>query len=179
MWTLLTAEQNSNFQEWHKKNSMIWFLQLNWTFFDSQSIPSYFNPVSCCSWNSLCLERMVIFFLPSFLPNSFLPPFFPPSLPPSLSSFLPSFFHCSHLKNTIRDFPGGAVVKNRALVWENPTRCGATKPACHNYWTCALEPMSHSYWARMPQLLKPVHLEPMLCNKGSHRNEKPAHHNEE
>ena len=31
----------------------------------------------------------------------------------------------------------------------------------------------------MPQLLKPVHLEPMLCNKRSHHNEKPAHRNEE
>ena len=40
------------------------------------------------------------------------------------------------------DFPGGAVVKNpsanmgtrvRALVWEDPTCCGATKPVRHNY----------------------------------------------
>ena len=31
----------------------------------------------------------------------------------------------------------------------------------------------------MPQLLKPVHLEPVLRNKRSHRNEKPAHLNEE
>ena len=29
----------------------------------------------------------------------------------------------------------------------------------------------------MLQLLKPVHLEPVLCNKRSHDNEKPAHHN--
>ena len=28
-----------------------------------------------------------------------------------------------------------------------------------------------------PQLLKPHALEPMLCNKRSHHNEKPAHHN--
>ena len=33
--------------------------------------------------------------------------------------------------------------------------------------------------AREPQLLKPAHLEPMLPNKRSHRNKKPAHHNEE
>ena len=33
--------------------------------------------------------------------------------------------------------------------------------------------------ARVPQLLKPVHLEPMLRNKRSHCKEKPAHHNEE
>ena len=31
----------------------------------------------------------------------------------------------------------------RALVWEDPTRHGATKPMCHNYW------------AREPQLLSP------------------------
>ena len=41
------------------------------------------------------------------------------------------------------DFPGGAVVKNppanarrtrvRALVQEDPTCHGATKPMCHNY----------------------------------------------
>ena len=33
--------------------------------------------------------------------------------------------------------------------------------------------------AREPQLLKPAHLEPVLCNKRSHRNEKPVHRNEE
>ena len=31
----------------------------------------------------------------------------------------------------------------------------------------------------MPQLLKPVHLEPMLYNKRSHCNEKPMHCNKE
>ena len=33
--------------------------------------------------------------------------------------------------------------------------------------------------AREPQLLKPMRLEPVLRNKRSHRNEKPAHRNEE
>ena len=46
-----------------------------------------------------------------------------------------------------------------ALVQEEPTRRGATKPVRHNYWTHALEPM--------------------LLNKRSHRNEKPMHRNEE
>ena len=64
-----------------------------------------------------------------------------------------------------------------ALVQEDPTCRGATKPVHHNYWACTLEPESHNYWARVPQLLKPSHLEPMLRNKGSHRNEKPAHRN--
>ena len=55
----------------------------------------------------------------------------------------------------------------RALVWEDPTCRGETKPVRHNYWAC------------VPQLLKPVHLEPVLRNKRSHRKEKPAHHKEE
>ena len=33
--------------------------------------------------------------------------------------------------------------------------------------------------AREPQLLKPARLEPVLCYKRSHHNEKHAHHNEE
>ena len=55
----------------------------------------------------------------------------------------------------------------RALVREDPTCRGATKPVRHNYG------------AHVPQLLKPVRLEPMLRNKRSHLNEKPAHRNEE
>ena len=31
-----------------------------------------------------------------------------------------------------------------SLVWEDPTCCGATKLACHNYWTHALESELHS-----------------------------------
>ena len=53
----------------------------------------------------------------------------------------------------------------RSLVQEDPTCRGATKPMCHNYWACALEPSSHNYWAHAPQLLKPLHLEPVLCNE--------------
>ena len=33
----------------------------------------------------------------------------------------------------------------RALVQEDPTCCGATRPVCHNYRACALEPTSHTY----------------------------------
>ena len=43
-----------------------------------------------------------------------------------------------------------------ALVWEDPTCHGATKPVCHNYW------------AHVPQLPKPAHLEPVLHSKRSH-----------
>ena len=64
----------------------------------------------------------------------------------------------------------------RALVQEDPTCRGAAKPVHHNYWACALEPASHNYWAHVPQLLEPVLYN---CKKRSHRNEKPAHRNEE
>ena len=67
----------------------------------------------------------------------------------------------------------------QALVREDPTCCRATKSVCHSYWACALEPMSHNYWAHVPQLLKPMHLKLVLRNKRSHHNEKPIHHNKE
>ena len=67
----------------------------------------------------------------------------------------------------------------QALVREDPTCCGATKPVHHNYWACSLEPASHNYWAYVPQPLKPVRLEPVLCDKRSHCSEKPAHCNGE
>ena len=92
----------------------------------------------------------------------------------------------AQLKIVIWDFPAGTVVKNLPANagdtssiprLEDPTCHRATKPTRHNYWACALEPASHNYWARMPQLLKPTC--PVLRNKRSHRNEKPAHRNEE
>ena len=67
----------------------------------------------------------------------------------------------------------------QALVQKGPTYYGATKPMHHNYWAWALEPASPNYWACMPQLLKPVCLEPMLHSKRSHRSEKPVHCNDE
>ena len=81
-------------------------------------------------------------------------------------------------------FPGGAVVKNpppmqgtwvRALVWEDPTCHGATKPVRHNYWAWALEPMSHNYWARVPQLLSPhaTTTEAHVPRAGAPQQEKP------
>ena len=33
----------------------------------------------------------------------------------------------------------------QALVREDPTCHGATKPVCHNYWACTLELASHNY----------------------------------
>ena len=46
----------------------------------------------------------------------------------------------------------------QALVQEDPTCHGATKPVRHNYWAYALELTSHNYWACVPQLMKPGHL---------------------
>ena len=42
----------------------------------------------------------------------------------------------------------------------------------HNSWACALEPGSHNYWS-------PGALEPVLCSKRSHHNEKPTQHTRE
>ena len=55
----------------------------------------------------------------------------------------------------------------RALIREDPTCRGATKP------------VRHDYWARVPQLLKPTRLEPVLHNKRIHNNEKPVRRSEE
>ena len=63
-----------------------------------------------------------------------------------------------------------------ALVREDPTCRGTTKPVCHRYWACALGPTSHNYWAHA-QLLRPTCLEPVLSNKRSHCNEKPGYRN--
>ena len=41
----------------------------------------------------------------------------------------------------------------RAVIWEDPTCRGATKPVCHNYWACALESARRNYWAHVPQVL--------------------------
>ena len=83
-----------------------------------------------------------------------------------------------------------------SLVCEDSTYHGATKLIHHNYWAHVLEPTSCYYWARAPQLseaytlsgpwattneplvlqlLKPIRLEPVLCNRRS--NKKPVHCN--
>ena len=75
-------------------------------------------------------------------------------------------FQTDKLKNR-RGLPGGPVVQNPlanagdtdwSLAQEYPTYSRATKPKNHNYWS--------------PSVLQPV-----LCNKGSHHNEKPKHYN--
>ena len=64
-----------------------------------------------------------------------------------------------------------------SLGREDSTHLGATKFVHHNCWAGSSEPASRSYWACMLQLLMLMCLEPVLCNKRSHHNEKPVHHN--
>ena len=52
-----------------------------------------------------------------------------------------------------------------SLVQGDSTCPGATKPLHHNHWSCALEPGSCSCWAQVPQVSKPVCLEPMVCKR--------------
>ena len=47
-----------------------------------------------------------------------------------------------------KNLPANAWVPS--LVWENPTCLGVNRPMYHNYWACALEPLSH-------QLPNPMH----------------------
>ena len=97
-------------------------------------------------------------------------------------------FKSYSLRNTFQGFPGGPVVEslpaNAGDTGSSPALGGSHMPRssealCHNYWACALEAASHNYWALVPQLLKPVRLEPVLHNKRSHRNEKAAHRKED
>ena len=102
-----------------------------------------------------------------------------PQSRPVLTQFHPSKLYLKHIN------PGTSLVVQglrirlpmqgtwvRALVQEDSTCCGATKLMRHNSWACVLEPTSHNYWS-------PCALQPVLCNKRSHCNEKPTRHNEE
>ena len=73
------------------------------------------------------------------------------------------------LLKMMMDFPGGSVVNNL------PASAG------DKGW---IPGVGRSYMlqnnsAHVPQLLKLSHLDPILCNKRSHHNEKPVHHNKE
>ena len=78
-------------------------------------------------------------------------------------------------------FPGGPVVTN--------SPCNARDTGLipglgrsHMPWSnqaCESQLLSQCSRAGEPQLLKPEHLEPVLHNKRSHCNEKPAPNNEE
>ena len=88
-------------------------------------------------------------------------PSFVPALPPL------NGHQTSLVVQWLRIYPPMQGTQVQALVQEDPT--------CH--W--ATKPVHHNYWVHVPQLLKPMCLEPMLCNKRSHPNDKPTHHNKE
>ena len=73
-------------------------------------------------------------------------------------------------KSQSGDFRGGSVVKNP------PASAGDTgsSPGQGTKIPHAAEQLSPC-----ATTTEPANLEPVLCNERSHRNEKPAHHNEE
>ena len=84
-------------------------------------------------------------------------------------------------------FPGGSVVKNLSAnagdmgSVPDPGRFHmppATKPVHLNYWAYALEPGSHSYWAHVPQPMKPACPRAHAPQQESHHDEKPVYHNQ-
>ena len=85
-----------------------------------------------------------------------------------------------HVKKK-KDFPGGAVVGNPpANAGDTGSSPGPGRSHMpRSNWARVPQLLSLRSGAREPQLLKPVHLEPVLLNKRNHHNEKPAHHNKE
>ena len=63
----------------------------------------------------------------------------------------------------------------QSLVQEDSTCHRAIKSIWYNYSVQALEPMSRSYWACLPQLLRSLYLQPVLCIWRSHGN-RPTYH---
>ena len=39
------------------------------------------------------------------------------------------------------------AIRVPSLVQKDPTCCGATKPMCHSYWACILEPRNSNSWS--------------------------------
>ena len=77
--------------------------------------------------------------------------------------------HGAHWNQQVRSwvcgFPSSSVVKNP------PASAGdrvSTPDMGRSHMPRTTKPVHHSYWAYMPQLLKPV-----PCTRRSHRNEKP------
>ena len=92
----------------------------------------------------------------------------------------------------MRDFPGGAVVKNLPAnagdAGSSPGlgRSHMPLPVRHNYWACALEPASHNYWsprattteARAPRDSAPQQEKPLQWEaRAPQRRVAPARHN--
>ena len=74
-------------------------------------------------------------------------------------------------------FPGGTVVgsppANAGDAGSSPGPGGSHM--LRSGWARAPQLLSLRSGAHGPQLLRPAHLEPVLCNGRSHRNEKPMH----
>ena len=86
------------------------------------------------------------------------------------------FYFISLKSTTVQNFPGRAVDKNHlpvqgtrvwSLVHKDSMCREAVKFRYHNYWASALGPTNHKYWARIPQWLQPILLEPVLPNEKS------------
>ena len=127
--------------------------------------------------SSLGWPSSPLYLLPHPSPREYFLPWKQPST--FLSTFKNIFSGTSLVVQWLRIHLSMQGARVRALVREDRICRRATKPVRHNYWACALESTSHNCWAYKPQLLKPTHLEPVLHNKRSHRNEKTAHCNKE
>ena len=68
------------------------------------------------------------------------------------------------------DFPGGTVAKNPHAHSGYSGSLGRESSTCRG----ATGSVGHSCHARVPQLLKPAHLEPVLRNGTGHHSERPA-----
>ena len=64
----------------------------------------------------------------------------------------------------------------QVLIWEAPTCHRTTDSVPHNYWACVLAPVSCNYCAMRLRYWSLSTLEPALCNKRDHHNEKPTQH---
>ena len=85
------------------------------------------------------------------------------------------------LRSCLRGFPGGAVVgsppANAGDAGLSPGLGGSRMS--RSGWALAPQLLSLRSGARMPRLLGPARLEPVLRNEGGHRNEKPVRHSRE
>ena len=78
-------------------------------------------------------------------------------------------------------FPGGAVVESLPAN-AGDTGSGPGPGRSHmprSGWACAPQLLSVRSGARVPQLLKPTRLEPVLRSEGGHRGGRPARRGEE
>lgn len=89
----------------------------------------------------------------------------------------------AHMGSGTQDFPdstmdGESACRSGAHGFDPWSRQWGKQPVGHNHRVCALEPMSRSHWVCELQLPRLVHLEPMLCIRRSHCNEKPQRCNQ-